>query len=157
MHSVVKESLEEYLAGTLTPVAERQIDGHLKQCPACRAELESLQEITGLFGALRLEDDEAPVPSAGFYAKVVREVNRQSERPSFSSLFALDLAFGRRLVFASLMTLAILGTVLVTRDGEYVPAQTTVAVLAPDYSTAGPGVDDPHDHDIMLVALTNEP
>ena len=39
MHSVVKDSLEEYLSGTLNPAALRDIEAHLSNCETCRQEV----------------------------------------------------------------------------------------------------------------------
>jgi hypothetical protein len=66
--------------------------------------------------------------------------------PSLWNPFA-DFAFGRRVVFASLLTLAVLGTVLVSRETSYSPAPTTPeAVMANDQGS--PTADR------MLVTLT---
>src|SRR5678810_967631 len=107
MHAVVIESLEEYLSGTLEPAAHRAIDTHLSTCPTCREEIRSMQDVSQLF--VSLQSEEAWEPSPGFYAGVMREVGETKSAPSFAGLFALDFAFGRRIVFASLLTLAVLG------------------------------------------------
>jgi anti-sigma factor RsiW len=118
MHAVVMDSLEEYLAGVLEPAAQRKLEAHLGSCVMCSDEVRSMQEIGSLFGSLRTED--APAPSPAFFASVMQEVDRQSVRtPSLSSLFSLDFAFGRRLVFASLLTLSVIGSYLVARESTY--------------------------------------
>ena len=114
MHGVVIESLEEYLAGCLEPGAQRDIEAHLSNCAMCREEIRAMREVSQWFGALRSEEDWEPAP--GFSARVMEQVGERKAVPSFANLFALDLAFGRRLVFASLLTLAILGSYLVSRD-----------------------------------------
>src|ERR1041384_7436191 len=110
MHQVIVESLEEYLSGILTPVAQREFDAHLEICQECRREVNGMLEMSGLFETLR-PPAELAVP-AGFYARVIAQVSRP-QAPSFWSLFSLDAAFGRRVVFASLLTLAVLGGFLV--------------------------------------------
>ena len=114
MHAVVMENLEEYLAGTLEPVDRREIEAHLSACENCREEMSEMQDVSQLFVSLRQEEEWQPSP--GFYAGVVRRVQEPAVRPSFASLFSLDFVFGRRLAFASLVILAVLGTYLVTRE-----------------------------------------
>ena len=59
------------------------------------------------------------MPAPGFYARVMQQVGQRQAVPSFAGFFALDFAFGRRLVFASLLTLAVLGSYLVSYESEY--------------------------------------
>src|SRR5512142_823133 len=108
MHAVVMESFEEYLSGTLEPAAQRAVESHLSTCVACRQEMLMLRDVSQLFGPLRSE--EVFEPSPGFFAGVMERVRERSAVPSFASLFSVDMAFGRRLAFASLLTLAILGS-----------------------------------------------
>jgi predicted anti-sigma-YlaC factor YlaD len=148
MHSVVKERLEEYLGGALAPAALHQIEAHLNACKDCREEVTSMQEVRQLFSSLRAED--AVTPSAGFYVRVLEQVGAEQRELSFASLFALDFAFGRRLVFASLLTLAVLGSYLVSRETNYSPGPSPEAVMAQDSSSP-----TATDRDHMLVALTS--
>jgi anti-sigma factor RsiW len=146
MHAVVMDSLEEYLSGTLEPAVERSIEAHLSACQACREEVRSMQDVSQLFVSFRAE--EAVAPSAGFFATVMQRVEAQRPAPSFASLFALDFVFGRRLVFASLMMLAVLGTYLVSHEVESpVPAP-------PEIVAGGPPAFDATPADGMLVTLT---
>lgn len=148
MHAVVMDSLEQYLSGTLEPAVERTIEAHLNACPACREEMRSMQEVSQLFVSFRAEEE--VLPSASFFAGVMQRVQAQRPAPSFASLFALDFVFGRRLVFASLMMLAVLGTYLVTREVEYPAAPVPDAVMAEQASPAF----DSAPADSMLVTLT---
>ena len=100
MHAVVMESLEEYLSGTLKPAALRDIEAHLNTCETCRQEVAGMQEVSQWFSVLKAEGELAPAP--GFYARVMHQVGDRRAVPSFAGFFALDFAFGRRLVFASL-------------------------------------------------------
>lgn len=150
MHAVVMENLEEYLAGTLEPVESREIEAHLSACENCREELNGIEEVSQLFVSLREEAEWQPSP--GFYAGVVRQVEQQqSVRPSFAGLFSLDFVFGRRLVFASLLMLAMLGTYLVSREGEYSTGPSPDTVMAEQNS---PTFDSAPGRDNMLVTLT---
>jgi anti-sigma factor RsiW len=149
MHAVVMDSLEDYLSGTLEPVVERAIEAHLSTCNMCREEIRSMQDVSQLFDSLRPE--EAVEPSSGFYANLVRRLGATRAIPSFAGLFALDFAFGRRLVFASLLTLAILGTYLVTREVDYPAGLSPDAVMAQQES---PSFDSAPAPENMLVTLT---
>lgn len=149
MHAVVMESLEEYLSGVLEPATQRQIEAHLSTCSQCRDEIRSMQDVSQLFVSLRSE--EAWEPSPGFYAGVMREAGERKATPSFASLFALDFAFGRRIVFASLITLAVLGSYLVTRESGYPGGPTPEGVMAQQNS---PSFDSAPARDNMLVTLT---
>ena len=149
MHGVVIESLEEYLAGCLEPGAQRDIEGHLSNCEMCRKEIRTMREVSQWFGALRSE--EVWEPALGFSARVMAQVGERKPVPSFASLFALDLAFGRRLVFASLLTLAILGSYLVSRETRYPSGLSPEAVMAQEGS---PAFDSAPARDNMLVTLT---
>ena len=150
MHAVVMQNLEEYLSGTLNPVAQREIEAHLKGCDACRSEIRSMQDVSALFGSLQTE--EAVVPSPGFYARVIQEVEQQTATPTLANLFGLDLAFGRRLVFACLLTLAVLGTYLVSRETGYPEGPSPETIMAQQES---PAFDPAPAPDNMLVTLTS--
>jgi anti-sigma factor RsiW len=151
MHAVVMDSLEEYLAGALEPAALRTVEAHLNGCETCRSEVRSMQEVSVLFGSLRGE--EAPAPPAGFYASVMQLAGEQAAvaPPSFASLFSLDFAFGRRLAFASLLTLAVLGGYLVSHEAGYTGGISPEAVMAQqDF----PAFDSAPAQANMLVTLT---
>ena len=149
MHAVVMESLEEYLSDGLGPVAQRDIEAHLSTCEMCRKELASMREVSQLLASL--ESGEAPEPAPGFYARVMGQVGGRKPAPSFAGFFALDFAFGRRLAFASLLTLAILGGYLVSNEAEYSSGLSPEAVMAQQDS---PEFDSARAQDNMLVTLT---
>lgn len=152
MHVVLMESLEEYLSDTLERTKRRAIEAHLTACVACREELRAMEEVSQMFGSLK--SDVAFEPSASFLAGVMEQVGRgRKAAPSFASFFSLDLAFGRRLVFASLVTLAVLGGYVVSRETSYLQGGgvSPEALLAQQNSPAfisGPAQDN------MLVTLT---
>lgn len=148
MHSVIVESLEEYLAGTLDIAGRRSIEVHLDDCEACREELAGMREISYMFGSLRSNDVLEPAP--GFYAGVMQQVQEFKPAPSLAGLFSFDFAFGRRLVFASLITMAILGTYLVTRESDAHSAISPNSIMAQQDS---PGFESAPAHDSMLVTL----
>jgi anti-sigma factor RsiW len=132
MHAVIVEDLEEYLAGTLPPAAQRHFQTHLEGCGACRQEVREMSQASDLLAALKAAG-EAVEPPPGFVAQVMRG---KAGWPAltFWSPFA-DFAFGRRVVFASLLTLAVLGTILVSRETHYAPGPTTPEAVMADQSS----------------------
>jgi len=149
MHAVVLDSLEEYLAGALEPARSRVVEAHLSACDSCREEVGSMQETSLLFGALRT-DEVIDLPP-GFCAGVLQHVQQLKPAPTFAGLFALDFAFGRRLVFASLLTLAILGGFIATREAQYPVGPSPEAIMA---QQEAPAFDSSAAQDNMLVTLT---
>ena len=149
MHAVVMQSLEEYLTGALEPAAQREIEAHLKTCEMCRNETQSMQEISRWFGSLQREEEMSP--TAGFYTGVLERIAEQQLAPSVARLLGLDFAFGRRLVFASLLTLAVLGSYLISRETAYPSGPSPEAVMAQQEL---PAFDSAPAPDNMLVSLT---
>ncbi len=149
MHAVVMDSLEDYLSGTLEPADQRAIDAHLSTCQLCREEIRGMQDLSQLFGSLKSEETFEPAP--GFYSGVMRQVGETKAAPSFAGLFGLDLAFGRRLAFASLLTLAVLGSYLVSREAENPVGPSPEAIMAQENS---PAFSSAPAQDNMLVTLT---
>jgi len=143
MHQAIVDSFEEYLAGVLTPAAQRDFDAHLATCDECRQEVNGMVELSGLFETLR--PTEEILPPAGFCARVMQQVSR-TQAPSFWSLFSLDAAFGRRVVFASLLTLAIFGSFLVSRETGYATGPSTPEAVMAEHNT---------NRDAMLVTLAS--
>ena len=76
---------------------------------------------------------------------------QKAAAPSFAGLFALNFSIGRRLVFASLLTLAILGSYLVSRESAYSGGPSPEAVMAQQES---PAFESAPAQDNMLVTLT---
>jgi hypothetical protein len=66
-------------------------------------------------------------------------------------LLGLDVAFGRRLVFACLLTLAVLGTYLISRETAYPAGPSPETIMAQQES---PAFDSAPAQDNMLVTLT---
>jgi anti-sigma factor RsiW len=150
MHSVVMESLEEFLAGTLEPEEHRAVEGHLNDCRECREEVHGMQGVSALFHSFRTDDGFDPAP--GFYARVMQRVEESKPAPSFSSLFALDAIFGRRLAFSCLVTIVLLGGYLVSRESSYMTGPTPEAMMAEQTQA---GFDSAPAPESMLVTLTN--
>jgi anti-sigma factor RsiW len=154
MHAVIQERLEEYMAGALPPAIQRQVADHLASCTHCQQEVSAMQEVSALFEFLKPED--TPVPSPSFAARVMAQVAAQvaaQPRPSLRNLFSLDLAFGRRVVFACLLNLAVLGSYLVTRETEYASGPPNPeTIMATEQARPDPAGTD---RDRMLVTLAS--
>jgi anti-sigma factor RsiW len=147
MHAVVMESLEDYLAGTLEPSEIRAIEAHLSNCDRCREQIRGMQSVSLLFGSLQSEAGLEASPA--FFSGILEKTGTARSAPSFANFF--DLAFGRRLVFASLLTLAVTGSYLVTRESQAPAATSPAAIMA---QQDAPGFDSAPAPDNMLVTLT---
>jgi anti-sigma factor RsiW len=150
MHAVMLESLEDYLTGMLEPAQLREIEAHLSTCGMCGEEVRAMQELAGLFGTLRRDEAVSWNVAPGFAARVMAQVGRRKPVPAFASLFALNMAFGRRLVFASLLMLAVMGSYLVTHESQYPVNSSPEAILAQQNA---PGFEANAENN-MLVTLT---
>jgi anti-sigma factor RsiW len=143
MHQVIVESLEEYIGGDLAPSTRRDFEAHLEACEECKREVNGMLELSGLFVSLRSTEEIAPPPE--FCAQVFARVSKQ-QTASFWTLFSLDATFGRRVVFASLMTLAVLGSFLVSREVAYSPGPARPESVMAEQAAS---------RDTMLVTLTS--
>jgi anti-sigma factor RsiW len=149
MHAAVLDRLEEYLSGTLNPAANREVEAHLNICEVCREEVQGMRDLSECLTSLRHERPFDPSP--GFYAGIVEKVGIETARPTFTSLFSWHFAFGRRMAFASLLMLAVLGSYLWMRESTYPSGPTAEGMMAQQESPAfesGPAQDN------MLVTLT---
>jgi predicted anti-sigma-YlaC factor YlaD len=152
MHHVIQDGLEDFLAGTTDRESRVRIETHLGECAECRREVESMREMSDLFSTLRSPDPPAPAP--GFYARV-NSLIEQQQPISFWGAFWEPL-FGKRLALASLLVLATLGTVLVSREsGEFAVGPSPEMILAVE-KDAPPVESSPLlDRDQMLLTLVS--
>jgi len=105
-----------------------------------------------LFSTLRSPDP--PLPAPGFYARVNKLIEEQQPAPFWAA--ALEPFFGKRLALASLLVMATLGTVLVSRETEeYAVGPSPEMILAVEKDApaveAGPAID----RDQMLYTLAS--
>jgi len=153
MHQTIQDGLEDFLAGTAAKVERVRIESHLRECAECRQEIETMREMSELFVSLRSPDP--PVPSPSFYASVNNLIEMQQPK-SLWEVF-LEPVFGKRLALASLLVLATLGTVLMSRETEeYAGAPSPEMILAverdaPLVESAPPLID----RDQMLFTLAS--
>ena len=148
MHREIQDGLEDFLAGTADPNGRVRIESHLRECTECRQEVEAMSEMSGLFSTLRSPDP--PQPAPGFYARVNKLIEEQQPAPFWAA--ALEPFFGKRLALASLLLLATLGTVLVSRETqEYAVGPSPEMILADEKEAPAPAID----RDQMLYTLAS--
>lgn len=113
MDDLMKENLEDYLSGMLAGERKREFEGYLANHPKMANELAEMEASSTLFDALRLDEEDEMLahPAPGFYGRVMREVEEERGEP-FWMVF-LEPFLIRRLAFASLMWLALLGSYIV--------------------------------------------
>jgi len=86
----IREQLNEYLDGELAPEAQDQIDRHLGQCLACRAELESLRSLKARAGELDSEIQPGRDLWPGIETRI--EASRAQTPPWWLQLVAAGIA-----------------------------------------------------------------
>jgi len=151
MHREIQDGLEDFLAGTADPNGRGRIETHLRGCAECRQEVESIREMSELFSSLRSPDP--PTPTPGFYARVNSLIEEQRPTPFWTA--ALEPFFGKRLALASLLMLATLGTVLVSRETEYAVGPSPEMVLAAEQDAPALQSSPLLDRDQMLYTLVS--
>jgi anti-sigma factor RsiW len=160
MDDLMKENLEDHLAGTLAGERKGEFESYLAKHPKAAEELARFEESAELLRELRVEDgDEMSFhPAPGFYGRVMRQVDDERGVP-FWMVF-LEPFLLRRLAFASLMWLALLGS-YVAVSGSADPRNPHVAehILTrpptPEYEVRlGPDLDENRDSmlSVMLAA-----
>jgi hypothetical protein len=148
MHDPVVNELEDYLAGKASPA----FHGHLASCQACRTEVESIAEVSRMLSVLRDDPEQTVQPSPFFFTRVAAGIVEHQNTDHWG-LLAPGAAFFRRVAFASLLLLAGLGSYLVVREGETVPATDAVTIIAQHNATADHAASS--DRDVMLVTLAS--
>jgi hypothetical protein len=143
MHQVIVDGLEDYLSGN----PNRDFRSHLTACEECRLEVLQYEAVSSLFVPLR--PDEAIEPAPGFANRVITRLVDQ-QQPSFWSMFSFEPALARRVAFASLLLLAVLGSFLISQESSYqMTAPEHLITQAADED--GPSASRDH----MLVTLTS--
>jgi predicted anti-sigma-YlaC factor YlaD len=154
MHRAIQDGLEDFLSGTADPNGRARIETHLRECTECRQEVESMREMAELFSSLRSPDP--PLPAPGFYARVNKLIEEQQPAPFWAA--ALEPFFGKRLALASLLVMATLGTVLVSREREeYAVGPSPEMILAVEKDAPAPESGPVIDRDQMLYTLASYP
>ncbi len=148
MHDEILNELEEYLSGE--PVS-RSFTQHLEVCPPCAHEMDEMEQLSVSLQSFRVEAAEAIHPPLGFYAKVARTIETEQKSPLWG-IFAPDLQFFRKVAFASLMLLAILGSYLVSRESDYATSVATEQATLTEHNVSAPH-ESPADRQHILVTL----
>jgi anti-sigma-K factor RskA len=74
------EFLGAYVLGALDPAERSAAEEHLRDCPACAAELAEFRGITAHLDRVRPEDLQPQAPPAELYARVAAAVGRRRAR-----------------------------------------------------------------------------
>lgn len=138
MDRLIRDRLEDYLRGSLDEASVREFEARLAGDPATREAVERMHRQSALLRSLRAP---SPVePSPGFYARLMDRIERQ-RKPDLWTLL-LDPAFGKRLVYATLTLLIMMGTYLVTTEPV-----SEVAMSSPEriLAEASPAPETPFD------------
>jgi anti-sigma factor RsiW len=161
MHVVLREHLEGYLAGNLHEAARQEVEAHLAGCPECREQSHAMLSSSRELRLLRPVPDLELEPTAGFYARVMDRVDREREVPFWSLL--VDPIFGRRLVFASLVLLAVLGGYFaafqppVSYPSQHRPEALLADQDAAPFPTPRFGADLQRNRNAILATLASNP
>src|SRR5438445_7025548 len=131
MHEPLKERIEDYLqGGNDLPDVER----HLEQCESCRAEVIEMKKHTELLRTMKAPKEWEPSP--GFYGRVMNRIETQT-KPSIWNIFGESI-FAKRLTYASLTLLVLMGTYIVSDRAEQQPltASAPEMIMAGDQTAA---------------------
>lgn len=154
MHQPIRDGLEDYLNGN-TPSGEFR--EHLAACESCAARVRELERHSLWIQTLRHQAEIDP--SAAFYARVLERIERRTGN-SVWSVF-LQPGFSRRIAYASMAMVLLLGTYIVTTEpGESVLVSSPVAAQM-SYSSpramelSATDASTPQDRDAVLVNLVS--
>ena len=126
MDRFLKDRLEEYLSGELAGNELAEFEARLGRDETSAAELALFAENRQLFDSIRVSSSEMIAPSPGFYARVNQVIESEKETP-FWEVF-LQPFMVRRLAFAALMWMMVLGSAVVFTD-QTTRANTELADL----------------------------
>jgi anti-sigma-K factor RskA len=145
MHEVVRERLEDLLAGSLEGDSVAEL--HLAACEECRQQVEAFRSNALLIRSLRYSQEVAPAP--GFYARVMDRIEARRSASVWNAL--LDPAFAWRLAVGSVAALLLIGSFIFMREAE--PPEPAVTVIAVQEHPPDLGSDPLRDRDTVLVTL----
>lgn len=147
MHEPLKEQLEDYLQGRATP----EVLGHLAHCSTCTEAVGEMVQQSSLLRSLRPAQEFEPPP--GFYARVMNRIETQA-KPSIWNIFGESL-FAKRLTYASLTLLVLMGTFMISDQDNQQPLTTSApeVIMAEDQRPAAVGGDPQRDREAVLVNL----
>ncbi len=153
MHEIIENGLEDYLSGN----ASGNFEAHLSSCADCRNEVLQFSALSESLAVFRdpLPLEETVQPTGSFYARLSQTIDARKAAASPWSIFNFNAAFGRRLAFGSLMTLALLGGFLVSRESDFAASESSSAeaILAAHDGTVPHEFGSDRDH--MMATLTS--
>lgn len=153
MQQPIRERLEEYLSGT-DPESRREFESALAQDERGRQEIDAMRRQAELLRSLRAPQGEDLEPAPGFYARVMDHV--ESQRPLSVWEVFLQPVFARRLAYASLTLILVLGMLTVRASLEPgVMALSPEAILSARPVSRDLGFDRQHDREVVLVNLVS--
>ncbi len=145
MHELIRERLEELLAGAAQP--DKAVEEHLAACGECRDELLAFREQAALLRVLRCAELRSPAP--GFYARVWERIEAQRSTSVWTAL--LDPRFAWRLAVGSLAALLLIGGFVAMNESAL--PEPAVTVIAVQDHPRELGLDPARDRDTVLVTL----
>jgi len=152
MERFIEQNLEEYLMGSLEPGKKAEFETRLESADEYTRQTVAQFTVQSrlLRGAMRASEDVEPAP--GFYGRVLQRI--ESQKTSAWWMGFLEPTFSRRLAFASLTLLALLGFSLYTVNQEpIVVASTPAEVMAAPAVDAMTGVDPSQGRETVLDDL----
>ena len=150
MHQPIRERLEEYLNGMIDAGGVREIEGHLANCRQCSNAVDEMRRQSELLKILCPPAEMEPAP--GFYARVIDRIESQKTPSVWNAL--LEPALARRIAYASLTLLVLMGTLAVSVDREEDMVASSPEIILSEEPVMPPfGVDQQRDRDVVLVNL----
>jgi len=153
MHKEIKEHIEELLRGAEEQEELATCREHNASCASCAKELAEMEAQVRMLQLFRSTEEFEP--DASFYALVMQKVEA---RRNASPLHAfLDPVFARRLIFAGLMAVTVLGSYLVYSERSPAFSSTgPIAILAsqmPEQDVLG--ANPARDRETLLLTLAS--
>ena len=150
MQQPIRGKLEDYLSG-MDEDDRREFEALLADDDEARRQVEQMQRHSELLHSLRPSDEMDPAP--GFYARVVDVI--ESERPVSVWDVFLEPMFAKRVAYASMALLLVLGFLTVTAadTGLDVSPSSPEVILSEAPVSPDLGVDQRRDRNVVLVNL----
>ena len=147
MHEPLKGRIEDYLDGAHLPDVEQ----HLAHCQSCNAEAAEMKKQSELFSLLKATEE--IVPDAAFYARLMNRIETQA-KPSIWNIFG-ESVFAKRLAYASLTFVVLLGTYFVSSTAYDQPLANSSPemLMSDDPQPTEVGIDPQKDREAILVNL----
>jgi hypothetical protein len=150
MHEIIRDHLEEHLRSTAASSRLLEFHAHLAECGECRDAVVRMEETAIQLRTLRFGADFELAP--GFFARVMETIEA-GKRPTVWSLL-LDPIFGKRLVYASLTLVILLGTYMFSTEPLGIETASVPEVILSHQQREAQQTDNAEaDRDVILVNL----